>query len=61
MAINPRHSSILNLLQNFRQMSVAELTERLGVSQVTIRKICRVWKNLGWFSGATAAPGWPSR
>jgi DeoR/GlpR family transcriptional regulator of sugar metabolism len=47
MAINPRHSSILNLLQNFRQMSVAELTERLGVSQVTIRKDLSRLEELG--------------
>ena len=38
MASNPRHDRILNLLQNFRQISVTDLTERLGVSQVTIRK-----------------------
>ncbi len=38
MAQNPRHEKILNLLKNFRQISVADLTERLGVSQVTIRK-----------------------
>ena len=38
MGRNPRHDKILNLLQNLRQISVADLTERLGVSQVTIRK-----------------------
>lgn len=38
MSQNPRHEKILSLLQNFRQISVADLTERLGVSQVTIRK-----------------------
>lgn len=38
MGNNPRHDKILNLLQNFRKISVADLTERLGVSQVTIRK-----------------------
>lgn len=34
----PRHESIIRLLQSFRQITVAELTQRLGVSQVTIRK-----------------------
>lgn len=38
MAHNPRQETILNLIHNYRQVSVAELTERLGVSQVTIRK-----------------------
>lgn len=38
MAHNPRQETILNLIHNYRQISVAELTERLGVSQVTIRK-----------------------
>lgn len=36
--MNPRQERILGLLQNLRQVSVAELTERLKVSQVTIRK-----------------------
>jgi len=38
MEFNPRQEQILSLLQNLRQISVADLTERLGVSQVTIRK-----------------------
>ncbi|MBI9099509.1 MAG: DeoR/GlpR transcriptional regulator [Spirochaetaceae bacterium] len=38
MGRNPRQDKILSLLQNFRQISVVDLTERLGVSQVTIRK-----------------------
>ena len=38
VALNPRHEKILVLLQNLRQVSVADLTDRLGVSQVTIRK-----------------------
>jgi len=38
MGRNPRHEKILSLLQNFRQITVADLTERLNVSQVTIRK-----------------------
>ncbi len=38
MAQNPRQDKILSLLQNLRQVSVTELTERLGVSNVTIRK-----------------------
>ncbi|MBB6479333.1 DeoR/GlpR family DNA-binding transcription regulator [Spirochaeta isovalerica] len=38
MAHNPRLDTILNLIHTYRQISVTELTERLGVSQVTIRK-----------------------
>lgn len=38
MAHNPRLEKILNLVQKFRHITVAELTERLDVSQVTIRK-----------------------
>ena len=38
MGRNPRHDKILSLLQNLRQVSVTDLTERLNVSQVTIRK-----------------------
>lgn len=38
MVNNPRQEKILSLIQSFRQVSVSELTERLGVSQVTIRK-----------------------
>ncbi len=38
MAYNPREEKILNLIHNYRQISVSDLTERLNVSQVTIRK-----------------------
>lgn len=38
MAHNPRLDTILNLIHTYRQISVSDLTERLGVSQVTIRK-----------------------
>jgi len=44
---NPRHEKILNLIQNFRHISVADLTERLGVSQVTIRKDLTKLEDLG--------------
>jgi DeoR/GlpR family transcriptional regulator of sugar metabolism len=47
MGRNPRHDKILNLLQNFRQISVSELTERLGVSQVTIRKDLTILEEMG--------------
>ncbi len=38
MSINPRHDEILTLLHKLRFISVGQLTERLGVSTVTIRK-----------------------
>lgn len=47
MGKNPRHDKILNLLQNFRQISVSDLTERLGVSQVTIRKDLTILEEKG--------------
>ncbi|MDA3956611.1 DeoR/GlpR family DNA-binding transcription regulator [Oceanispirochaeta sp.] len=47
MGRNPRHDKILNLLQNLRQISVSDLTERLGVSQVTIRKDLTILEEKG--------------
>lgn len=38
MALNPRRDRILRILAHRKQISVGELTERLGVSEVTIRK-----------------------
>jgi len=38
MAFNERHSEILRILQRLKSVSVQTLTERLGVSEVTIRK-----------------------
>jgi DeoR family transcriptional regulator of aga operon len=38
LASNPRHDQIITLLQKLRSLTVQELTERLGVSPVTIRK-----------------------
>jgi len=38
MSTNSRHDQIINLLQKLRTLTVNELTERLGVSTVTIRK-----------------------
>ncbi len=38
MAHIPRHDDILKLISRLRSVSVGELTERLGVSEVTIRK-----------------------
>jgi len=47
MAHNPRLDTILNLIGTYRQISVADLTERLGVSQVTIRKDLTRLEELG--------------
>ncbi len=38
MAQPTRHDEIINIINRRRQVSVQELTERLGVSEVTIRK-----------------------
>ena len=47
MPRNPRHDRILELLQNFRHITVTELTDRLGVSNVTIRKDLTQLENMG--------------
>ncbi len=38
MAFKERHTEILRILQRLKSVSVQTLTERLGVSEVTIRK-----------------------
>lgn len=38
MGHNPRHQQIITLLQSWRTVAVADLSARLGVSEVTIRK-----------------------
>ena len=38
MAFNERHTEILHIVQRLKSVSVQTLTERLGVSEVTIRK-----------------------
>lgn len=38
MALNPRRDQIVRIVSHRKQVSVGELTERLGVSEVTIRK-----------------------
>ncbi len=45
---NPRHDQILKFLHNFRNLSVAELTDRLGVSSVTVRKDLTQLENMGY-------------
>ena len=47
MPRNPRQDQILELLQNFRHITVTELTGRLGVSNVTIRKDLTQLENMG--------------
>jgi DeoR family transcriptional regulator of aga operon len=38
MPANPRHDQIITLIRKLRKVSVHDLTERMGVSRVTIRK-----------------------
>ena len=38
MAHSPRHDEILQILARLKKVTVGELTERLGVSEVTVRK-----------------------
>ena len=59
MPNNPRHEEILTLLHKLRFVSVGQLTERLGVSTVTIRKDLTTMEDQGLLlrthGGATLA------
>jgi DeoR/GlpR family transcriptional regulator of sugar metabolism len=56
---NPRHDTILAILANRRSVNVAELTERLSVSEVTVRKDLALLEDAGHLvrtrGGATIA------
>ncbi|MBT3274808.1 MAG: DeoR/GlpR transcriptional regulator [Spirochaetales bacterium] len=43
----PRHDEILNIITRLRNVTVQELTERLGVSEVTIRKDLTILEEMG--------------
>ena len=43
----PRHDEILNIISRLRTVSVGELTERLSVSEVTIRKDLTILEEMG--------------
>ncbi len=47
MALNRRHEDILKILSRLRSVSVNELTERLNVSEVTIRKDLSTLEEMG--------------
>ena len=47
MAINQRHEDILKILSRLRSVNVADLTERLNVSEVTIRKDLTTLEEMG--------------
>ena len=47
MAYAPRHDEILKTLSRLRSVSVQELTERTGVSEVTIRKDLTTLEEMG--------------
>ncbi len=44
---NPRHDDILRMLQARKRVSVAELTSRLSVSEVTVRKDLALLEDMG--------------
>ena len=44
----PRHEEILNILTRLRSISVQELTTRLNVSEVTIRKDLSTLEEMGY-------------
>ena len=43
----PRHDEILNIISRLRSVSVQEITERLNVSEVTIRKDLTILEEMG--------------
>ncbi len=47
MAHIPRHDEIIRILSHLRSVSVQELTQRLGVSEVTIRKDLSFLEEMG--------------
>lgn len=47
MSHNPRHDRITSLLQTLRTLSVSELSVRLGVSEVTVRKDLSILEERG--------------
>lgn len=47
MAHIPRHDDILKIVSRLRAVTVGELTERTGVSEVTIRKDLKLLEELG--------------
>src|SRR6056297_320112 len=48
MALNRRHEDILKILNRLRSVSVNVLTERLKVSEVTIRKDLTALEEMGF-------------
>jgi DeoR/GlpR family transcriptional regulator of sugar metabolism len=47
MAHTPRHDEILKIISRLRTVSVQDLTERTGVSEVTIRKDLTILEEMG--------------
>jgi DeoR/GlpR family transcriptional regulator of sugar metabolism len=48
MAHNPRHDDILQIINRLRSVTVGELTDRTGVSEVTIRKDLKMLEEMGF-------------
>jgi len=48
MAHIPRHDEILKIISRLRSVSVQDLTERTGVSEVTIRKDLTILEEMGF-------------
>ncbi|WP_455382700.1 DeoR/GlpR family DNA-binding transcription regulator [Salinispira pacifica] len=59
---NERHNEIMRIISLRKRLSVADLTERLGVSEVTIRKDLSLLEDMGYLvrtrGGATLAEDW---
>lgn len=56
-----RRQAILERLAVQGRVAVAELSAAFGVSEVTVRRIYRLWPSASWCCARTAGPSLPGR